>query len=359
MAKIHKNTGEVFYYNIPKPNAYLGLKSSAYQITVDQNYYKWISCSGPQPYLLNFDGRNWVYVNIPASFGFRLAIDKEGILWFAFLDLYKYEGNAWENYYSSNSDFPNSIISAIFCDEKNNKWLGLISGNVSEPVHLVKFDNENFTTFVSPFNFSVNEFSSIVVNQNEIVWMGTDQNGLLKFDGNLWTNYNTFNSELPTNAIKKVAIEKDSILWIATDKGLTRFDGLNWKTFDTNNSQLPSNQINSIFIEENSTKWITTNKGMLSLSGSELILESKKPWLNNQFNVHLFPNPANNYLTIIMPVELQNSTIDILNIQGKTIKTFNANNNNKPLEVGELSTGIYLIRIQSHENYILKKFVKR
>lgn len=68
------------------------------------------------------------------------------------------------------------------------------------------------------------------------------------------------------------------------------------------------------------------------------------------------PNPADNYISLTLPVENSGYQIEILNMPGKTIvKTENKN----MIDVSLLSKGIYFIKVKGHENFHIQKFIKR
>jgi hypothetical protein len=68
----------------------------------------------------------------------------------------------------------------------------------------------------------------------------------------------------------------------------------------------------------------------------------------------LCPNPANNVLNIEMTTELK--SIEIYNIQGQKVKVANQ----KQINVSDLASGMYMIRIQDSENAVsTKKFLKQ
>jgi hypothetical protein len=76
---------------------------------------------------------------------------------------------------------------------------------------------------------------------------------------------------------------------------------------------------------------------------------------SNVFSV--YPNPANGQLRI-MNYELQNENIEIFDIAGKMVKTYNSPINNT-IDISELQAGMYFITIYSKGQKITKKFVKQ
>uniref|UniRef100_UPI004049BBD4 T9SS type A sorting domain-containing protein n=1 Tax=Flavobacterium sp. TaxID=239 RepID=UPI004049BBD4 len=74
----------------------------------------------------------------------------------------------------------------------------------------------------------------------------------------------------------------------------------------------------------------------------------------NNLEVSLYPNPANNVLNIEMTNEVK--SIEIYNIQGQKVKAANQ----KQINVSDLASGMYMIRIQDTENAVsTKKFMKQ
>ncbi|MDD2890793.1 MAG: hypothetical protein PHE49_09190, partial [bacterium] len=82
--------------------------------------------------------------------------------------------------------------------------------------------------------------------------------------GTNWTVFNESNSGLPDNHIQALAIEETTgDKWIGTnDGGLVKFDGNSWVVYDTSNSGLSNNNVSAIIIE-GGTKWIGINSSGL------------------------------------------------------------------------------------------------
>jgi hypothetical protein len=64
-------------------------------------------------------------------------------------------------------------------------------------------------------------------------------------------------------------------------------------------------------------------------------------------SIKLFPQPANNTLTVELAKNLPSYTISVLDIYGKELKHINANAKSNVIDVAELSSGIYFLRINS------------
>ena len=80
---------------------------------------------------------------------------------------------------------------------------------------------------------------------------------------------------------------------------------------------------------------------------------------NELTSVRIFPNPVNSELTISFNQNTGESTIEIINITGKTVlkKVINGFGQQK-INTSALSTGMYFAKISNSESSSIKKFIK-
>ncbi|MGD0711336.1 MAG: T9SS type A sorting domain-containing protein [Bacteroidales bacterium] len=71
--------------------------------------------------------------------------------------------------------------------------------------------------------------------------------------------------------------------------------------------------------------------------------------------VKIFPNPANENLTIETS---QKSYIEILSIEGQLIKTINTSRNKTNIDVSSFPSGVYVVEVKTEKGVEVKKFVK-
>lgn len=81
----------------------------------------------------------------------------------------------------------------------------------------------------------------------------------------------------------------------------------------------------------------------------------------NEFNpednisVELYPNPVSTNITIVVPVQ---SIIEISNIEGQIIKKAILDSGKTSIDVGDLSSGIYILKATTDKEIITKKIIK-
>lgn len=79
--------------------------------------------------------------------------------------------------------------------------------------------------------------------------------------------------------------------------------------------------------------------------------------LNDKINV--YPNPANSILNIDFSNDynIRNTTIEIVDINGKTILKLTLVNVSTQLDIEKINTGLYLVKIQNDMNLITKRII--
>ncbi|MBQ7489584.1 MAG: C10 family peptidase [Bacteroidales bacterium] len=70
----------------------------------------------------------------------------------------------------------------------------------------------------------------------------------------------------------------------------------------------------------------------------------------------VYPNPATDVLNISVPDCLETERIDLLNIDGKLVHSYMGDV--KLLNIGDLSSGVYFVRIVTEQGFVIRKWVK-
>lgn len=123
----------------------------------------------------------------------------------------------------------------------------------------------DFQTFNS--QIPSNLLTDIAIDNQGIKWIGSTDKGLIRFDGTNFTNYSTLNSGLASNIINSISISPDNKIWVGTVAGLSIFDGASWITYDMDNSGLTANQINSVEFDQAGIAWIGCSSGLFKFDG--------------------------------------------------------------------------------------------
>lgn len=110
---------------------------------------------------------------------------------------------------------PNHITSLIL-DKQGKVWIGTWGGGLS------RFDGEKFTNFSVKDGLLSNYVLVLVEGPNGDIWAGTDM-GIIRFDGQKFTKY-TEEDGLLTNFTFALSFDEKGRLWAGGQGGVTRID---------------------------------------------------------------------------------------------------------------------------------------
>jgi transcriptional regulator with XRE-family HTH domain len=134
--------------------------------------------------------------------------------------------------------------------------------------------------------FTVSNTSGLILNDNvravhidtSGLWVGyfaTDQNstaGLAHFDRKTgtWANCNN-SAEIAGQDINDITTDRANRLWIATDRnGIVMFDGSNWHSY-TKEDGLPDNQVYTVILDPEDNIWVGTPNGVAVLENDRWV----------------------------------------------------------------------------------------
>lgn len=81
--------------------------------------------------------------------------------------------------------------------------------------------------------------------------------------------------------------------------------------------------------------------------------------LNNLDLITLYPNPSYNVINLSSSNNIIFNTIQIVDINGRIIKSIDSNQTFVQIDVTDLNSGVYFVNIESEEGTTTKKFVKK
>jgi hypothetical protein len=95
---------------------------------------------------------------------------------------------------------------------------------------------------------------------------------------------------------------------------------------------------------------------MTKTSGNFNVLGLKK---EQQLDFVMYPNPSSDNLNIQLPSSVLSATIDLFDLSGRLLMNSKVTAQNKSINVTDLSTGIYLVKIHSEGKTGTKQFIKK
>lgn len=174
---------------------------------------------------------------------------------------------------------------------------------------------------------------------------------LISPDGNnLRQRLYVFNSSLPTSQLRNVVV-------LANFSVSTQSINPN---FPTNVYTYPMTWYN---LMDNSTVTISSPTSTISLAPGQFLVYGNRPastlsnleYEFNESNVTLYPNPTQNIFTISRNVD----QVEIYTITGQVVKSFTNVMAQHELDISNLESGVYLVKIIKDNISLNKKIVKR
>lgn len=327
------------------PNA----PSSTYDFTTDKNgnlYFIYGS-------LYKFDGiiftkysDDWVFTTAP----FNLAYDNNSDnIWIGarFDALIKYDFINWDYYGSQYLNISTNCEKFVTIDTNSTIWMAAQWDIIAM--------NNGVVTYHLKRAISAN---TICVDKQNRIWVGGGS-GLYLFDKNKLVEINLRDANLSTN-VYSCTCDENNVWFGLFDGGLLRFDGTDWFAYNTENSLLPNSTVNTILIDDN-IKYIGTNYGLSVFAGfdgnkisltSSTISNTDEIIYSNQ-NISFYPNPANNFI-YSKGVDQKPEKITIIDLYGRIIKIsdFTYQNNELCINTGLLNSGFYIIQITKDNSEI-------
>lgn len=318
-------------------------------IMLDDTGLLWIGTSGSGLRIYNSQSGFFKHYKPTSSMGSlsdcmvrSIAEDSQGNLWIG-----TENGNLDYLARSNSTDYINGFerkltnlgfVTVIHSDKKNNKvWVGLPSG-------IKIFDaisgKEDFS--LDQKLSDIKSIFSILVDSNNVIWIGTYGNGVYrlskKSDGIYKTeNFknNGYKGSLSSNIVRSILEDREGNIWLGTANGLNKinqtdidkdeFEFRIYRNDINNDSSISHNYILSLFQGDNDTIWIGTLGGGLN--------RIKNP-LNEYVSFESFTTVEglpNNVIKGILEDKngnlwiSSNKGISCFNVVSKTIRNFGIN----------------------------------
>ena len=117
--------------------------------------------------------------------------------------------------------------------------------------------------------------TEIAIDKNDVKWIGK-YGHLYKVQNNQLIPVNYTNDPLP-GEINRMRVDANNVLWLATyGAGIYYFDGQNWGNYNSANSDCPSNIALSLAVDQQNNKWIGTTAGVFVVgpTGNQMVFNA-------------------------------------------------------------------------------------
>lgn len=166
------------------------------------------------------------------------------------------------SYRTNNSKISSNVLSKVVVDKNNNKWIGSIENG------LMKFDGKKWTSYENAGVIKGNVVQDLLIDKKGRLWVGTTRS-LTVFDGISWQSYT---DKLPSEVVTALDEDADGNIWIATFGGLVKYDNNSFQVFTSQNTGLPLNNLSSLSTSKTGEIWVGSSlntSGILRFDGSK------------------------------------------------------------------------------------------
>lgn len=152
-------------------------------------------------------------------------------------------------------------------------------------------------------------------------------------------------------------IDTDPGVGMATKVVLTPGQEITNYTFNVDVSSLAANSVHNIFVRVKDTYGVWSFTNVVSFTrtigvGIDAITDAA-----TAFSV--FPNPADDRITLICPPDKEMDRVELMDVQGKTLLVKSRESGTlAEIDISHLPEGIYFVKIYSGKDLIYKKLVK-
>ena len=320
----------------------------------------------------NIHNNEWSTSDNRPSQSAAMKIDQSGNIWWGTnKGLLKYNGSEWETIFKAN------YIYSLCFDNSLVLYASTLS-SMEEPGVILKYENNVWDTLAT-CSGDAKWVPSMVFDNNNNLWFGVLYrgtvgheygDGLYKYDGQNFTPYHIYNSDMPGNSVVYVTTDIDNNICVGTyGDGLSILKENNWINYNASNSPLSGISVEKIMPDNNGNIWAYCQYSGITVIPYPYTEFNGTGIENSEFynlndNVRVYPNPTSGDLNLSFKVD-KPSLVSIIfyNVSGKRVLSLSTvfytggthNENLNQLE--SLSKGVYFCEIIIDNKKVIKKVI--
>ena len=321
--------------------------------------------ASPYDGLYHYNGNDWSLNELEGCN--RFAIDSQGKIYVAATDrIYIVENGIISDYNTSNSPIlALEIISGLGVDANDNLWIASFSWDGDNVIQKVAPDG-NWTTYdgvdhpaiqkrpIGDFHFDI----------NGNVWVSADLVGVIKFDGQNFTNPIQENiSNLENYNALSIESDSEGRMYFAHQYGVTTLlDGVWEELLIDDVPHINTSHSTNIKFDDDGTLWWASNRyGVFSYTPSTTTATFSSVEINADFFV--YPNPASNYSMLSFTLqERAQANASIYNHLGQLVTTIDfgqlpAGTSPQTIDLSTFPKGIYHVQLQINDSSITQTLI--
>ena len=207
-----------------------------------------------------------------------IAPDSKGVWVGTYQGLSRLNGGSWTDYAMFNEKLKDQSINCLMTDNRGVVWIG------TDDYGVIEFDGTHWTEYSAETRRLKMKFvKEMVQDKDGVFWIGVTLGGVVRYDGYTWEKYTPDDCGLLSDFVLDIAVDRANRKWITTNAGVCVFNDRRWVSYTVENSGLPDNIVPAVAIDKDNVKWFGTLNGLCSFDG-----EDWRTW-----NTSNSPLPAN------------------------------------------------------------------
>ncbi|MBK7214059.1 MAG: T9SS type A sorting domain-containing protein [Bacteroidales bacterium] len=317
-------------------------------IAVDANNHIWI---GTDIGVSVYDGSAWTSYTtanglIDNMISYIAGAD-DGSVWIGTnLGLSKFNSGTFTNYNSSNG--LNYEMVSYIATQGTNVWIGTWLGGV------FKFDGTTFTNFTMANGLPDNNISCIAIDDAGNKFIGTFA-GIAKLNSSdVYVTTYTSTGGMFNNYVKDLAITSDQDLWAGIyadylqEGAISFFNQSSWVNYKVSDG-LVNTMVKRVAIDANDHLWVATGSGVSEFNPLTGIGEQTAS------GISVYPNPATDVLHIDGISESAN--VAVYNSCGKLVMAQNMTGQDGNVDISGNTLGFYVVKVMDKSRSITAKIM--
>ena len=210
-----------------------------------------------------------------------LAADNKGVWAGTYQGLCRLAGASWMDYSMFNDKLKDQSVNCLMVDARGVLWIG------TDDYGVIEWDGTNWTEHNDVTRRLKMKFvKEIVIDQDGVTWIGVTLGGLVSYDGNNWEKYTPDDCDLLSDFVLDLAVDRANRKWITTNAGISVYNGTRWTSYTSGNSGLPDDIVPAIVIDKQNVKWFGTLGGLTRYDGQKWTVWNTKnsPLPSDQVN---------------------------------------------------------------------------
>ncbi|MCX6250316.1 MAG: T9SS type A sorting domain-containing protein [Bacteroidetes bacterium] len=331
--------------------------------------------------VMKYDGSSWQYVGTPGfsigqTINTNLAIDPSGGLYITYVDaigsgkaiVKKFDGSDWIDVGSGEVSDGGTFWPTIACDQYGVVYLVYSDVDYSNKATVRKFNGSSWD-YIGNRGFSPidGNWKIAISPDNNLPVISNGPKLTMKFNGTSWDVVGGINSFKPSGVDYGFAVNSSGVPYVSFTNydllnklSVIKFDGSDWVF--VGNPGITSDSVGSTSIAINSLN-IPVVAYQDSLDSVKIVVkkyDSIYTGIENKQAMEfltLMPNPVSDFIQVRL-TRTGWKEISIYNIQSVIVKSEQTLSDEYRLNVAEIGSGIYVVRVRMKDSIFFGRFVK-